>query len=593
MESGRRDGSPGVEDRAVPERAAPDPALRRGVESRRVRWYAWLVFAVAAIAGVALVVSGSPLPSVWPVLLLGAIVALSLNQLAFFPSEWSATAEAAVLVAAVVGFASSAEFLGPVAVALLCGPLDIVHWRQRAFWRMAYNSGNRMIAALFGATVFHAAYTGDTWVDFVLAAGAASVVFAVEDLVVFVGFERLRGEQSLRAAVREDLFIDCLSVPLGLFGALAGYVATEVGWWAGALVLLPVPFAPTLVLVRARRTFRRTAASRALRRALPVVTATAIVVGALALLAPLPDPTVLAGLVVIAFVAGLELRVDARGPIPPMVATLVVVALVVGGDAALAGAVVVAVIATGTAWVLVQGRGWWAPVLAAGAAAASAVVFDARPSRAGALAAALVFELVVVTRVRRIVWTAPLVCCAIALAYGWEAIGAAGALVFGAGALATAAAAAAWGAPPWGSRALGPWAARHRTAGHRAVVSITAALSIGLAIAAVIDVTADRPVLVSLAEAAGAGVAAMAMIGVRQWRFAPRRRAVDAALLLACSLAILLAYPPVAGRGEGWSVGILGGALGVCGAVAWPIGRRADAAAGFAATPDAEGAPAR
>ena len=167
MESGRRDGSPGVEDRAVPDRAAPDPALRPGVEWRRVRWYAWSVFGVGAIAGVGLVVSGSPLPSVWPVLVLGVIVALSLNNFAFFPSEWSATAEVAVLVAAVVGFASSAEFLGPVAVAFLCGPLDILHWRQRAFWRMAYNSGNRMITALFGVIVFHAAYTGDTWVDFV------------------------------------------------------------------------------------------------------------------------------------------------------------------------------------------------------------------------------------------------------------------------------------------------------------------------------------------------------------------------------------------------------------------------------------------
>ena len=83
-----------------------------------MRWYSWSVFAVAVIAGAVFAVSGSPLPSVWPVLVLGAIVALSLNQFAFFPSEWSATAEAAVLVAAVVGFADSAELLGPVAVAL-------------------------------------------------------------------------------------------------------------------------------------------------------------------------------------------------------------------------------------------------------------------------------------------------------------------------------------------------------------------------------------------------------------------------------------------------------------------------------------------
>ncbi len=177
MDSGRRNGSQGVDDRAARDRAVPEPAggldvpvevpVARGVGSRRVRGYSWSVFAVAAIAAVAVAVSGSPLPSVWPVLLLGALVALSLNQLAFFPSEWSATAEAAVLVAAIVGFADSAELLGPLLVALLCGPLDIVHWRQRAFWRMAYNSGNRMIAALLAAGVFHVAYSGDGWIRFV------------------------------------------------------------------------------------------------------------------------------------------------------------------------------------------------------------------------------------------------------------------------------------------------------------------------------------------------------------------------------------------------------------------------------------------
>ena len=317
--------------------------------------------------------------------------------------------------------------------------------------------------------------------------------------------------------------------------------------------------------------------ARSLRLAFPVVAVSALVIAAFAQLTALPAPGVLGGLVALALVAGLELRVDARGPVSPMVATLVIAAVVVGGHAALGGAVVVAVLATGTAWI-VQGRGWWAPLLAAGAATASAIVFDARPSRAGALAAALVFELVVVSRMRRIVWTMPLVCAAIALAYGWDAIGAPGALVFGAGALAIAATTAAWGAPPWASRVLGLSAARHSTGAHRAIVCCTAAVSLALAIAA-IDRVSDRAVLIPLAEAAGAGVTAMAMVGVRQWRFAPRRRAVDAVLLLGCSLAILLAYPPVADTGDAWSVAILGGALAVSAGVAWPVARRADAAA--------------
>ena len=84
----------------------------------------------------------------------------------------------------------------------------------------------------------------------------------------------------------------------------------------------------------------------------------------------------------------------------------------------------------------------------------------------------------------------------------------------------------------------------------------------------------------------------MAMVGVRQWRFAPRRRAVDAVLLLGCSLAILLAYPPVAAAGHLWSVVILGGAVAVSVAVAWPIARRVDQTAALLAAP-ADDAPAR
>ena len=117
------------------------------------------------------------------------------------------------------------------------------------------------------------------------------------------------------------------------------------------------------------------------------------------------------------------------------------------------------------------------------------------------------------------------------------------------------------------------------------MVWCTAALSLGLAIAAV-DRASDRAVLIPLAEAAGAAVVAMAMVGVRQWRFAPRRRAVDAVLLLGCSLAILLAYPPVAATGDAWSLAILGGALAVAASVAWPVARRADAAARAPVAPD-------
>ncbi len=502
-----------------------------------------------------------------------------------------------MLVAAVVGFAGQnggVALLGPAAVAFLCGPLDLVHWRQRAFWLMAYNSGNRMIAALVGAIVFDRVARGGVQpgIRFAVAALVASLVFAFVDLVLIVGFEHFRSKQSVLVAVRADLLIDCLTVPLGLFGAGAGAIAVEVGWWAGALVLVPAVFAPELILVRARRALREETTARVLRTVVPTVLTSAAVVVAVVVFAPLPAPSVLVGLVAVAFVAGFELQVEAGAPVPgPGLAALVAAAMVVAGHAALAGAVIVAVTTTATTLVLVRRNGWWGPVLAAGATVAAVVVFDTRPSRAGALAAVLVFELIVVTRLPRILWTTPLVCAAVALAYVWREIGRGGGAVFAVGLVAVGAAAAVWGAPPWGSRVLGPWGARHPTRAHRIIVVTTAAVSLGLGIAAVTTQPSARELLVLGSSAAAAGVATMAMVGVRQWRFAPRGRARDAMLVLVSVVVVVIAYPALTLAGSPWSVAILVTVLAVCVTIGWPLARRADAAAHVPEAPRPEDAP--
>ena len=248
------------------------------------------------------------------------------------------------------------------------------------------------------------------------------------------------------------------------------------------------------------RSCRRAAPSRTPQRrecsarAAPMSPRTGLVVGALALFAPLPDPAVLAGLVVLAVLAGLELRVDARGPIPRWLPRWwwSRSSWVVTPRSRVRCSSPSSPPAPPGFWYKAVGGG---PPARGGRRGGGGGRLRRATDRAGALVAALVFELVIVTRIRRIVWTAPLVCSAIALAYGWEAIGAAGALVFGAGMLAIDAAAAAWGAPPWASRVLGPWAGGLRTGAHRAVVLITAVLSVALAIAAVTR-PGDRAVLV-------------------------------------------------------------------------------------------------
>ncbi len=129
-------------------------AASRTREPRRVRCYAVALCVAALAAGVVLLAGGAVRPAPGPVLLLAVAAALCINRVVLFPTEHASTAEAAVLLAAVVGFRHDAVYLGPLLVGVLVGPLDTVHWGQRSFVRMAYNAGNRGLAALAASAAF-------------------------------------------------------------------------------------------------------------------------------------------------------------------------------------------------------------------------------------------------------------------------------------------------------------------------------------------------------------------------------------------------------------------------------------------------------
>ncbi len=190
-------------------------------------------------------------------------------------------------------------------------------------------------------------------------------------------------------------------------------------------------------------------------------------------------------------------------------------------------------------------------------------------------------------RLGSVVWTAPLVCGAVAFGYVWRAVGPIGALVFVAGFGATLLATPFFGAPPWGSRVVGPWAARHGTRAQRAFLVVAAVLSLCLGIAAC-AVADGRLELAAGAAAAAAAVAGMAITGVRQWRFAPRSRARDAVVVLASAAMAVVAYAPVAVDGSVWSVAILAVLLASSTAVAWPLARLAAVATPVRASSEAD-----
>ncbi len=282
------------------------------------------------------------------------------------------------------------------------GPLDTLHWEQRSYLRMAHNAGNRGLAVLAASAGFVAvrdlAGAGSHPTMLALAVGVAAACFAAVDLLLSVTLLLLQGE-SRRAAARHVLAIDALTFPVALYGAATGFLAGPVGWWATALALVPAAFVPELVLARAR--WRATVV-----RDVVLGLAAVVLLVAVALVAPVPDPATLAVLVAVAVLAGAELAADARAAIPPLLAVVVVAAVVVtGGDGAYCAAALVAGAGTATAcWGSgrrSRPRFAGAMATAAGAGLLAAAVYEAAPHSVSgvalaALGAGLTFELVAV-----------------------------------------------------------------------------------------------------------------------------------------------------------------------------------------------------
>jgi hypothetical protein len=300
---------------------------------------------------------------------------------------------------------------------------------------------------------------------------------------------------------------------------------------------------------------------------------------------------------------GVESRPVGGVLVAPIIATVVLaVAVVVGRDDAALVAVLVALGSVGAALLtrhrasgstgnvtLVLG----ALVLGAGAAIACVAVYhalDHAPGERAVLAAAVAgvaFQVAVImvgSRPRlpalaRAAWSLPLVAVASALAVAWAALGArSGAVLFAIALGAALAAVVGWGAPPWTSRLLVHAVGGAR--GRRCLLAVTAAVACAAAIVAptTTGAGASRTVMVMLGLAVAEAAVAMAALAVRQWRFAPRRRAFDATLLAVVGSGLLVVYPVLGLDGSVWSVGVLVVLLVPTLIVAWPLGVLAEAA---------------
>jgi len=347
-------------------------------------------------------------------------------------------------------------------------------------------------------------------------------VFAESVLgVVLVG---LLGERPA-SAVRHQLPLNAIAIPLALLGALAGLAALDVGWWSAGLLLLPAPLLPEVLLVRVRRRVRPA----------PVrVVGGLLILGAvlLALTLVLPDSGAWGraiGVLAVACFVGAECRVAVR-PVPPPLALVVVAAVVIVVPGTPAVGVVVGAALVGTGFVLL-----------------------AAAPRATAL------------------WSLPFLACAACAAGGWATVGRVGAVGFCAGIGAGIAIAGAWGPVPWTSRVLVPRLSPRFLRHRRAALVVGALGAVGAAWSAAGATGDTRTGWALTAAALLEAVLAMAALAVRLWRFSPRRRMVDVVVLAASALLSSTVYLALALRGASGSVPLAVVLAAAASFVAWPL----------------------
>jgi hypothetical protein len=487
----------------------------------RARRYAIAVLVAALALVAALWIGGAALPEPGLLLVLALPLALCMNRYLFFPNEVGVTADAAVIFAAMVAFRGDAQWLGPLVLALLAGPLDARHWGARAFTRMAYNSGSTALVAAAALAVFVPleGTLGSGWQATLAAAAIAALPYFVAESILGITLVTALGERPADAA-RHQLPLNAIVVPLAVVGAAAGIAAMGVGWWLCLLLLLPVPLAPEAALVVLPR---RIGARAAVDLGLAIV-GIALLGSSIAVDR---DPVnLVVGLLGLAMLVLVENPPRRATPLPPLAVVLVVIP--------------VAVLSTSPP----------EAGLVAGATGAAYLCLAAR------------FE-------RRWRWSLPLVVFVAAL--GSIAKPGSVALV-STGVVVGVILAAAWGPLPWSSRVAGRLAAAYGG------VRVPTLVLVVVGVPAVSAVAVLTHGTIRTAAAAGAealvefGVFSVAL-GVRLWRFAPRRRTTDLVVLTMTGIvALVLSLPSAYDAGALVVLGAVACSAAIA-YVAWPLSR--------------------
>ncbi|HEX5587925.1 MAG TPA: hypothetical protein VFZ17_11505 [Acidimicrobiia bacterium] len=483
---------------------------------------------------------GGPPSAIGTLVVLLVAAAVCVNRQSLFPAELSITAEASVVLCAVVVFRRDAPVLAPMLVGLASGWLDSYQWASRAWIPMAFNSGNRGVEAMLAALSFHTVteLLGSSPSAIAGAAVVAAAVFAVVDNAAIATLVVVRDGTGVRRAVQEVVRLDALSFPIALLGASCGLLGLATTGWVGAAAVMPAAWIPDALLVgrgRAPHRLLRWTAGAALSIAI------AITVG---LFVGFPPVAVTGVLTVLGVLAGLELRANSRLPVPPALGAVVVLgACAVAPSRAVVAAVLVAVAATSVSWSFARVRVARVVVVLGcviGVAVGVGLVAQAGGSSVVAVAVFAVGVFVVSPRRDTGValgWAFPFVVLGATATELRAWFGPFETLAIGGAAVLLAAPVIAWtGAPPWPSRLAAHSARLHAGNAHRSLWVVIAVAAVACASVSILDGALDGAAVVGLALV-GELAAALALARVRLWRFAPRRRAVEVAACTAATAA--------------------------------------------------------
>ena len=185
-------------------------ATARGV--RRFRWFV-AGLALMWIGALAAAVRLTPLPSIWPLLIFGALVVAAEHRFILFGDETSMSASIVVILCAVTYWHGSAYLVGPMVVASFAGLL-LPHLRERSCRKVFANSFGASIASGVASLFLSLISTQSTSMPLIDMCGivlAAGCYWTINNLVV-ARYVSDHSGVAFRKAARSLVFSDTLLV---------------------------------------------------------------------------------------------------------------------------------------------------------------------------------------------------------------------------------------------------------------------------------------------------------------------------------------------------------------------------------------------